>query len=50
MVSGFNSAENELEVDGALQQAQLSKPFEASQLLKKIRCLLDSEAGSKTLG
>jgi signal transduction histidine kinase/ActR/RegA family two-component response regulator len=47
MVSGFNSVEKDLEVDEALQKAQLSKPFNASKLLDRVRRLLDTDVNSE---
>jgi len=44
MVSGFNSMEEEAEIDERLHKDQMSKPFNAEQLLKRIRYLLDGKA------
>jgi PAS domain S-box-containing protein len=43
MVSGFNSVEREVEIDQELQKGQLSKPFNAVEMLKRIRHLLDQK-------
>ena len=43
-VSGFNSLEDDLEVDEKLRKGQISKPFTANELLHRVRSLLDSGA------
>jgi CheY-like chemotaxis protein len=43
MVSGFNSVENSIDVIEKLKNKQLYKPFNANELLRHVRLLLDLE-------